>query len=1021
MKNVVMLCLSLIVSLSLMAQQRRITGNVKDTGDNYAMIGVNIMEKGTLNGTVTDIDGNFQINTTTSNPVFVFSSIGYVTKEVAVGGQTHLIVLMEEDSELLDEVVVVGYGSMRKSDLTGSVSSVKTEKLNVIPANSIEGILQGRVAGVQIINSSQDPGAGATVRIRGSSSLRGSNSPLLVVDGFPFGDAGDLKQINPQDIVSMEILKDASASAIYGSRGANGVILVTTRRAEQNTTKVTIHQQTTLSGFNSELNLWRDPVLMAMLSNEANINAGLTPTYIGAVNAAGIYYPSIQELQSTWTTNTRWDDIVFRSAPVSNNTTIQVSSGTDRTNLTASANYYSENGVYIEDNYSKYGFNFSVEHKLFDNFKARFSSNVVKNKRQNNGWLSYGRNPIFPVYNEDGSYFQYSANDYFHPLAITNLQKNESKGLDVVSFGLLDWQITEALNVKGQFNYKHGESITDQYFPKKYTETGTFNDGYGSINNWKDDNLVVESYATYNKLFDRHNLTAMGGYSYENYQSRSSYLGAKGFVNESLGNENLSAGDASTYSISNGLYKTELVSGLARLNYIFDNRYLATITARMDGSSKFGKDNKYAFFPSGAISWNAQEEEYIKNWDVFDVLKLRASYGFSGNQGISAYQTLSRYGQHKYFHNGTFVTAIGPGYQSGTSGQDGIFAVWSGIPNTGLKWETTKQLDLGLDMSFFRQRLNVTFDWYNKQTTDLLRERNIAPSSGYDRMWVNDGEILNRGIELTVDGIAYQNNDLRIGGTLVYSRNRNEVLNLGNSIEVGLNTDERTGMLFENFGNSSEQFRSFTNILAVGEPMYVFYGYKTDGIVQSLAEGYEAGLQGNDAYPGEFKYLNIYDEDGLGVVDEDDRTIIGDPNPDWLGSFNLDISYKRFDMSVFINGVFGNDVINTQRFNQPNNQPLRWTPDNPVNDYPSLNANRQYKFSDWWIEDGSFVRIQNVSLGYTFPFLDSRGSIRVYGNVSNLFTFSGFSGYDPEVGALGMYSGGHPRLRKMTFGINITY
>ena len=1016
-----MLCLSLIVSLSLMAQQRRITGNVKDTGDNYAMIGVNIMEKGTLNGTVTDIDGNFQINTTTSNPVFVFSSIGYVTKEVAVGGQTHLIVLMEEDSELLDEVVVVGYGSMRKSDLTGSVSSVKTEKLNVIPANSIEGILQGRVAGVQIINSSQDPGAGATVRIRGSSSLRGSNSPLLVVDGFPFGDAGDLKQINPQDIVSMEILKDASASAIYGSRGANGVILVTTRRAEQNTTKVTIHQQTTLSGFNSELNLWRDPVLMAMLSNEANINAGLTPTYIGAVNAAGIYYPSIQELQSTWTTNTRWDDIVFRSAPVSNNTTIQVSSGTDRTNLTASANYYSENGVYIEDNYSKYGFNFSVEHKLFDNFKARFSSNVVKNKRQNNGWLSYGRNPIFPVYNEDGSYFQYSANDYFHPLAITNLQKNESKGLDVVSFGLLDWQITEALNVKGQFNYKHGESITDQYFPKKYTETGTFNDGYGSINNWKDDNVVVESYATYNKLFDRHNLTAMGGYSYENYQSRSSYLGAKGFVNESLGNENLSAGDASTYSISNGLYKTELVSGLARLNYIFDNRYLATITARMDGSSKFGKDNKYAFFPSGAISWNAQEEEYIKNWDVFDVLKLRASYGFSGNQGISAYQTLSRYGQHKYFHNGTFVTAIGPGYQSGTSGQDGIFAVWSGIPNTGLKWETTKQLDLGLDMSFFRQRLNVTFDWYNKQTTDLLRERNIAPSSGYDRMWVNDGEILNRGIELTVDGIAYQNNDLRIGGTLVYSRNRNEVLNLGNSIEVGLNTDERTGMLFENFGNSSEQFRSFTNILAVGEPMYVFYGYKTDGIVQSLAEGYEAGLQGNDAYPGEFKYLNIYDEDGLGVVDEDDRTIIGDPNPDWLGSFNLDISYKRFDMSVFINGVFGNDVINTQRFNQPNNQPLRWTPDNPVNDYPSLNANRQYKFSDWWIEDGSFVRIQNVSLGYTFPFLDSRGSIRVYGNVSNLFTFSGFSGYDPEVGALGMYSGGHPRLRKMTFGINITY
>ena len=435
------------------------------------------------------------------------------------------------------------------------------------------------------------------------------------------------------------------------------------------------------------------------------------------------------------------------------------------------------------------------------------------------------------------------------PLAITNLQKNESKGLDVINFGLLDWQITDALNLKAQFNYKHGESVTDQYFPRKYTESGTFNDGYGSINNWKDDNYVVETYATYNKQFNKHNLTAMGGYSYEHYQSRSSYLGARGFVNESLGNENLASGNASTYTISNGLYKTELVSGLMRLNYGFDNRYLTTFTARMDGSSKFGKDNKYAFFPSGAVSWNAQEEEFIKKWGIFDVLKLRASYGISGNQGISAYQTLSRYGQHKYFNNGEFVTAIGPGYQSGTSGQDGIFAVWSGIPNTGLKWETTKQLDLGLDISFFRQRLNITFDWYNKHTSDLLRERNIAPSSGYDRMWVNDGEILNRGIELTVDGTIYQSNDLRVGGTLIYAKNRNKILSLGNSVEVGLNTDERTGCCMKISAILQNNFEHLHNILAVGEPMYVFYGYKTDGIVQSLAEGYEAGLQGNDAYP----------------------------------------------------------------------------------------------------------------------------------------------------------------------------
>lgn len=1021
MKNVVVLFLALIMSYSLMAQQSRVTGTVTDSKDKSAMIGVNVMEKGTFNGTVSDIDGKFVLNLTSDNPVLVISSIGYRTYETTVGNKSHIDVYMDEDTEMLDELVVVGYGAMRKSDLTGSVSSVKTEKLKEIPANSIESLLQGRVAGVQVVSSSQDPGAGSTVRIRGNSSLNGSNAPLLVVDGFPFGDAGDLKQINPQDIVSMEVLKDASASAIYGSRGANGVILVTTRNAKKNSTQVTIHQQTTLSEFNSELDLWRDPVLMAMLSNEANINAGLTPNYIGGLNAAGIYYPSIEELQTTWTTNTRWDDIVFRSAPVSNNTTIQVASSTDRTSFIASANYFSDNGVYIKDSFNKYGANFSVEHKIFDNFTAKLSSNVTKNKRHNNGWLSYGRNPIFPVYNEDGSYFQYSPNDYSHPLAITNLQKNESTGLDLINFASLDWQITEALNLRGQFNYKHGETVSDQYNPKKYTESGTFNDGYGSINNWKDDNFVVEAYLTYNKVFDKHRLNAMAGYSYENYQSRSSFLAARGFVNESLNNENLASGDASTYSISNGLYKTEMVSGMARLNYVYNDRYLATITARMDGSSKFGDDNKYALFPSGALSWNAHEESFVKDLNVFDILKFRASYGYSGNQGISAYQTLSRYGQHKYFHNGVFVTAIGPGYQSGTTGQDGIFALWSGIPNSGLKWETTSQLDVGLEMSFFKNRLNVSFDWYNKLTSDLLRERNIAPSSGYDRMWVNDGEIQNRGVELTVDGTIYQNKDFRIGGTLVFAKNKNKVVSLGNSVEMGLNTDINTGMQYENYGNSTEQFRAYSNILAIGKPMFVFYGYKTDGIVQSLAEGLEAGLVGTDANPGEYKYLNIYDGDNLGVVDQNDRTIIGDPNPDWAGSFNLEASYKRFDLSIFFNGVFGNDVINSQRFNQPSNQPLRWTPDNPTNNYPSLNANRQVKFSDWWIEDGSFIRIQNMSLGYTFPFLNNSGSVRVYGNVSNLYTFSRFSGYDPEVSMLGMYSGGYPRLRKWTFGVNFTF
>lgn len=448
-----------------------VTGKVVDQ-NGAAVTGASVVVVGTTKGTTTGADGAFSLTGVASDARLAVNFIGYKTQTVEVGGRTSFNIVLVEEATAVDEVVVVGYGQVKKSDLTGSVASVKAEKLTDIPANSIDGLLQGRVAGVQVVNSSQDPGASSTVRIRGNSSLNGSNAPLVVIDGFPWGDAGDLKQINPQDIVSMEVLKDASASAIYGSRGANGVILITTRKAQENVTRITLRQQTTVSGFSSELNLWRDPVLMAMLSNESSINAGLTPTYIGATNANGVYYPSIAELQTTWTTNTRWDDLVFRPTPVSNNTTVQVQSSNDRTMFQASANYYLDNGMYIEDTYRKYGGNFSVEHKLLDNLRMKASANITSNKRHNNGGLAYWRNPIFPVYDDNGDYWLYGAQDYSHPLALTNLQKNDSKGLDIISFASVNWDVLPCLNVMAQFNYKHGEQITDKYFPKKYSETG---------------------------------------------------------------------------------------------------------------------------------------------------------------------------------------------------------------------------------------------------------------------------------------------------------------------------------------------------------------------------------------------------------------------------------------------------------------------------------------------------------------------------------------------------------------------
>ena len=996
-----------------------VAGCVKDAAGDF-LIGATVQVKGISGGTITDIDGNYILKDVPRTATLVFSYVGMQNKEVPVNGKSTINVTLLDDALQLEQVVVIGYGSVKKSDVTGSVTSVKTEALKEIPANSVEGLLQGRAAGLQVINSSQDPGAGATVRIRGGSSLRGSNAPLVVVDGFPLGDAGDLKQINPSDIVNMEILKDASASAIYGSRGANGVIMITTKRAKTGTTNITVRQQITLSQFDTKLDLWRDPVLMASLNNESRINGGLDPLYVGKVSSTGVYYPSVEELQTTWTTNTRWDDLVFRDTPVSNNTTATISSSNDRTVFNLSANFYTDNGMYIKDDYTKGGYNLSVDHNIYDNFKVRFSNILSRGVRNANGGLSYWRNPIYPVYDENGDYYLTNASDFSHPMAITDLQKNETKSLDVISSVALEWQLFPFLKLTSQLNYKFGKSVSARYYPKKYTAAGEFSIGQAEIENWEGHNLVSETFANFQKKFDKHDIGAMVGYSYEYYMSRSSGLTGKDFVNEALGNENMGAGNPEKNEIWNGYSDNKLVSGMFRLNYVYDNKYLLTLTARADGSSKFGKNNKWAMFPSGAVSWKAHEESFIKNLNVFDELKFRFSYGISGNQGISPYQTLSRYGTDKYYNDGSWATTIGPGYVSGWTGPGWIYRVWSGIPNPDLKWETTAQADFGIDPAFLNRRLRVSFDYYDKQTSDLLRERNLALSSGYDKMWVNDGKIQNRGFEVTVDADILQTKDWQLSGTLIYSRNRNKVKDLGNTLESGLVTDPMTGMLFEYSGNSLEQYRDYTNILAIGQPVNEFYGYKVDAIVKTLKEGIDAGLSGDYANPGEFKYMNL---NGDSEISEADKTIIGDPNPDFTASLALNLSWKKFDVSVFLNGVFGQDVLNTKAFCEPSNSPLRWTPDNPTNKYPSLRDGRQVKISDWWIEDGSFLRVQNLNIGYTFdlPKKSFLSKARIYMNASNLYTFTKFKGYDPEVGLDGVYSGGYPRLRKWTFGLDLTF
>lgn len=1013
----------ILLSITTTNAQIKISGIVTDqAGEPFP--GATILEKGTQNGTSTDFDGLFTLTVSNATAEIEVSYIGFTSKIITVGSQTDFTIVLEEDVSQLDEVVVVGYGTVKKSDLTGSVAAVDMDDIPSRPANSVDGLLQGQVAGVQVTAPSDNPGAGAVIRIRGGSSLRGGNDPLVVVDGFPIGNAGDLKQISPQDIASMEILKDASASSIYGSRGANGVIMITTKKGKMNSTEVSISQQNTFSRFTSELNLWRDPVLMAELSNEGRINGGFVPLYVGAPDPNGVYYPSVNELKNgSWAYNTPWDKVVFRD-PVSNNTNFAVRSRNQDSQFGLSGTFYTNEGVYRDNDYEKLNVNLNTLRKLYEG-KVTVGANVIysKGKQNNNNDLAYWRNPIFPIYqNNDPTqdYFLIGPQDFSHPIALTDTRSNTNTFMDFISSVFAEIQLSPSLTLKSQLNYKFGKSTTDFYNPKRYTLDGTFNNGAGGINNWESNETVSETFLTYDKkVNDKHSLNAMGGVSYQYYQARISELRAFDFLNESLGNGNLAVGNPEKQRVANSKTETVLYSGLGRLNYAYDDKYLVTFTMRADGSSKFGENNQWAYFPSGAIGWKLHNEKFIQDLDVFDEFKLRGSFGISGNQGISPYLINSRYGQDQYYVDGSWRTAIGPGFVVGQDSQSGK-KTWGGIPNPDLKWETTRQYNIGADFAFLDRRLRVTVDYYNKYTSDLLRERLLSPSSSYDRMWVNDGEIENKGIELTLDGTIIRTDKLDLSGTLIMSRNKNKVVHLGDALASGLNTDTLTGTKYEFSGSQVEAFRAIPNILAVGQPINVFYGYQVDGIVQNRAEGLAAGLTGDLAQPGEFKYVDLNED---GVIDEDDRTIIGDPNPDFTASLNLQARYKQFDVSLFFNGVFGQDVFNTKKFGEPSNLPFRWTLDNPTNAYPSLRDGRILYMSDWFIDKGSFVRLQNLTLGYSFEDLKMAffKTGRISLNATNLFTLTDFEGYDPELGENGIYWGGYPKLRNWTLGLEFTF
>ena len=996
------------------AGPRKIAGIVRDQR-NVPVVGATVQIVGTNIGTITDAEGRFTLNAGAGQTLNI-SFIGYIPQNVVVGSQTNFEIALSEDRIAVDEVVVVGYGNTKRKDLTGSIASVKGDKVNVAASSSIEKLLQGRVAGLNIAQTNDnDPKGSVQVRIRGNSSINGSNAPLMVIDGVPMGDAGNSIMLNPDMVASVEVLKDASSTAIYGSRGANGVILVTTKTGTMDSPVFWVNMKMSVNTFSKELEYWRDPVKMAQLSNEEMVNSNLEPLYIGKKDKYGIYYPSVEEIASgAWPYRTNWPDYMYRT-PLSQEYNVGVENRTKKGRYYVNLGMLNTKALQIENNYSKYTLDLKYEHKIHRNVTLSSNTMLFVDFRNTNEGLEHTRNPLWPVYNADGSYYKSYEFDYGNPAALTNERVDKSDYKSVAERLELEWKIIPELVFKASGYVKGDMGKTSQFNPPLYTsvgdQAGENLHGQAMIYDSNSDSFVGDSYLTYSKVFGgKHSFSAMIGVNYEYYRSRNSWSEGEGFVNQSLKDANINNAEKSYTGASES--ESKLASGFTRLNYSYDNRYFVTFTARADGASKFGKNNKWGYFPSGAVAWKLSEEKFMKDISWIDLLKIRASYGLSGNQGISPYQTFEQYGFDYFWENGVQYRISGVGTEVGREGSDSRYIIWGGMPNEDLGWEKTSQLDVGFDLALFGERLNVTFDYYYKRTTDLLRQKFLSPSTGYDRVWTNDGTITNKGIELTVNGTVVNTPSwtLNLGGTI--AANRNKVVALGTGLDGGYRVDAN-GLKFEPYGGGNFAGESYFNILAIGYPMNVFYGYKANGILQ-------------DPYgvtpAGEINYEGLRED---GTLDESKRQIIGDPNPDFTYSFSLDLTHKSgLDFSLLLYGVYGNDIFTASRLSNPSTMDRRWTPDNPSNTYPRLNYQRIWHSNSLFVEDGSYLRVKNIGVGYTLPSNIAPKvfkGLRISFNVTNPFTFTRATGYDPEVMENGIGGSYLPRYTTYTIGLNMKF
>lgn len=1050
--------LFVLFSVTVAMAQVLVRGTVVDqTGE--SVIGASIQVKGTTQGTITDIDGKFSLGVPDKKSVIVVSFIGYATKELQVDTSKPMSIVLEEDTKVLDEVVVVGYQEVRKKDLTGSVAKADMNELLNTPVGSFDQTLGGRIAGVNVSSSEGTPGGTMNIVIRGNNSLTQDNSPLYVIDGFPVEDAAIASTINPSDIESLDILKDASATAIYGARGANGVVIITTKKGKVGKAQITYDGSVTMHHVTRTI-----PMMDAY--EFVKLQAETYPASIA--NSTGGYLMEYQGKQ--WTLDDYrgifqydWQDEILRTA-LQHNHNIRLTGGTEGVRYNASVSYYNQDGILLNSGYERFQARANTVIKrdkldisLTTNYSRSIQTGSTPSETSYSGmnnlfysvWgyrpVTYPNKSMESLLNDVKDEAIDSSNDYrFNPIRslkeeyrkyyINNLQLN----------GYVSYEFIKGLKLKVSGGYTYDARKNDQ-FNNSNTRYGgpTSTDKVNAqiIRNerltWLNENTLT--YQT--NIKKKHFFNSLVGITFQNSDYEYYSLKSTHIPNESLGMAGMADG---TLSSSSSLKSSwSMMSYLARLNYNYKSKYYATASFRADGSSKFSKKHRYGYFPSGSLAWNFMEEEFmapIKK--VVGAGKLRVSWGLTGNNRIGEYDyyallQMLKEKQGDYISNGSIPSGVYPFDNDMSS----VGMVPVSLPNEDLKWETTEQWNVGLDLSFFNERLNFTADVYRKTTRDLLLEASLPLVSGYYSATKNIGKVRNDGLELSLSTVNVQTKDFTWTSDFNIAFNKNEVLELAEN-QLSLTTAAR----FDQNYNSQPSY-----IAKVGLPMGMMYGYIYEGTYKYddfVKSGNSYTLKDNVPYfsseantqPGMPKYKDV---NGDGIIDTNDRTIIGRGLPIHTGGFTNSFTYKGFDLSVFFQWSYGNDIMNANRLffenaggkkdlNQFASYANRWTPENPESDIPAATKSASNNvISSRIIEDGSYLRLKTVTLGYTFPkALIAKAKLsnaRVYVAAQNLWTWTSYSGYDPEVSVRnsaltpGLDFSSYPRAFTLSFGVNLGF